>query len=56
MILIWEGKGVGEDEWSMDLMVVQRRLGILEALLMHSRLDATNDLVINLFVDKQAAR
>ena len=40
----------------MDLMVVQRRLGFLEASLMRSRLDAANDEVINLFADKQAAR
>ena len=46
---------MGGDECSMDLMVVQRRLGFLEASLMRSRLDAANDVVINLFADEQAA-
>ena len=40
----------------MDLMVVQRRFGFLEASLMRSRLDAANDEVIDLFADEQAAR
>ena len=37
-------------------MVDQRRLGFLEASLMHSMLDAARDLFINLFVDEHAAR
>ena len=37
-------------------MVDHRRLGFLEASLMHSTLDAARDLFINLFVDKHAAR
>ena len=58
MIEIWELKScsLGGDECSMDLMVVQRRLGFLEASLTRSRLDAANDVVINLFADEQAAR
>ena len=51
-----ESCSLGGDECSMDLMVVLRRLGYLEALLMRSRLDAANDVVINLFADEQAAR
>ena len=51
-----ESCSFGGGEWSMDLMVVQRRLGFLEASLMRSRLDAANDEVINLFADEQAAR
>ena len=47
---------LGGDECSMDLMVVQRRLGFFEASLMRSRFDAANDVVINLFADEQAAR
>ena len=38
-------------ECSMDLMVVQRRLGFFEASFMRSRLAVANDLVINLFAD-----
>ena len=58
MIVIWEVKVVhcGGDECSMDLMVVQRRLGFFEASLMRSRLAAANDEVISLFADEQAAR
>ena len=37
-------------------MVDQRHLGFLEASLMHSTLDATRDLFINLFVDEHAAQ
>ena len=51
-----ESCSLGGDECSMDLMVVQRRLGFLEASLMRSRLDAANDIVINLFADEPAAR
>ena len=47
---------MGGDECSMDLMVVQRRLGFFEASLMRSRFDAAKDVVINLFADEQAAR
>ena len=46
----------GGDEWRSDLMVDQRRLGFLEASLMHSTLDAARYLLINLFVDEHAAR
>ena len=41
------GCSFGGDEYRMDLMVVQRRFGFLEASLMRSRLDAANDVVIN---------
>ena len=53
-----ESCSLGGDECSMDLMVVQRRLGFFEASLMRLRLrfDAANDVVINLFADEQAAR
>ena len=45
------------DECGMDLMVVQKRLEFLEASLIRSRLDAANDVVINLFAaEQQAAR
>ena len=37
-------------------MVDQRRMGFLEALLMHSTLDAYCDLFINLFADEHAAQ
>ena len=47
---------LGGDECSMDVMVVQRHLGFLEASLMRSGLDVANDVVINLFADEQAAR
>ena len=51
-----ESCSLGGDECSMDLMGVQRHLGFLEASLMRSRLDAADDVVINLFADEQAAR
>ena len=51
-----ESCSLGGDECSMDLIVVQRRLGFFEASFMHSRLDAANDVVISLFADEQAAR
>ena len=51
-----ESCSLGGDECNMDLMVVQRRLEFFEASLMRSRFDAANDVVINLFADKQAAR
>ena len=47
---------LGGEKCSMDLMVVQRRLGFLEASLMRYRLGTANDVVINLFADEQAAR
>ena len=47
---------LGGDEWRSDLMVDQRRLGLLEASLMHSTLDATCYLFINLLADEQATR
>ena len=60
MIVIWEVKVVHWEEMnaqcSMDLMVVQRRLGFFEASFMRSRLAAANDEVISLFADEQAAR
>ena len=37
-------------------MVDQRRLGFLEASLMHSTLDNARDWFINLFVDEHPAR
>ena len=46
-----ESCSLGRDECSMDLMVVQRRLRFLEVSLMRSRLDAANDVAINLFAD-----
>ena len=51
-----ENCSLGGDECSMDLMVVQRRLGFFEASLMRSRLAAANDEVVSLFADEQAAR
>ena len=47
-----ESCSLGGDECSMNLMVVQRHLGFLEALLMRSRLDVANDVIINLFADE----
>ena len=51
-----ESCSLGRDECNMDLMVLQRRLGLYEASLMRSRFDAANDVVINLFADEQAVR
>ena len=48
-----ESCSLGGDEFSMDLMVVQRRLGFLEASLTRSRLDAANDVVINRYQAKK---
>ena len=47
-----ESCSLGGDECSMDLMVVQRRLGFFEASFMRSRLAAANDEVISLFADE----
>ena len=51
-----ESWSLGGDEWRSDLMVDQRRLQFLKALLMHLTLDNARDLFINLFVGEQAAR
>ena len=51
-----ESCSLGGDDCNMDLMVIQRRLGFFEASLMRLRFDAVNDVLINLFADKQAAR
>ena len=51
-----ESCSLGGEECGMDLMVVQRQLGFLEASVMRSRLDAANGVVINLFAVEQAAR
>ena len=51
-----ESCSLGGDKWRSDLMVDKRRLGFLEALLMHSTLDAARDLFINVSVDEHAAR
>ena len=44
-----ESCSLGGDKWRRDLMVDQRCLGILEASLMDSILDAARDLFISLF-------
>ena len=61
--MLGESSSLGGDECSMDLMVVQRRLevvqrrlGFFEASFMRSRLATANDVVISLFADEQAAR